>query len=39
MAPAGQFDQIYDSYLREYMDIGGRRIMEEKMAAYAEEHP
>jgi putative aldouronate transport system substrate-binding protein len=39
MAPPNQFDTVFDSYLKEYMDIGGKRIMDEKMAAYAAEHP
>jgi putative aldouronate transport system substrate-binding protein len=39
MAPPAQFDQTFDSFLKEYMDIGGRRIIEEKTAAWVKEHP
>ncbi|MDR2080146.1 MAG: extracellular solute-binding protein [Treponema sp.] len=39
MCPPAQFDQIFDSFLKEYMDIGGKRIMDEKLAAWAKEHP
>jgi putative aldouronate transport system substrate-binding protein len=39
MCPPAQFDQTFDSFLKEYMDIGGKRIMDEKLAAWAKEHP
>jgi putative aldouronate transport system substrate-binding protein len=38
MCPPNQFDAVFDAYLKEYMDIGGRKIMEEKTAAWAAEH-
>ena len=39
MAPPAQFDQTFDSLLREYMDVGARRIIDEKIAAWDIEHP
>jgi hypothetical protein len=39
MCPPAQFDQTFDSFLKEYMDIGGKRILDEKLAAWAQEHP
>jgi putative aldouronate transport system substrate-binding protein len=39
MAPPAQFDQTFESFLKEYMDIGGKRIIDEKLAAWAKEHP
>ncbi|GHV86767.1 hypothetical protein AGMMS50255_0630 [Spirochaetia bacterium] len=38
MCPPAQFDQVFDSFLKEYMDIGGKRILDEKAAAWAKEH-
>ena len=37
MASPAQFDQVYDQLYREYMDVGARRILEEKTAAWDRE--
>jgi putative aldouronate transport system substrate-binding protein len=34
MAKPSEFDKVYDGLLQEYMNIGGTKVMEEKVVAY-----
>jgi len=39
MAPPDQFDQTFDSLYKEYMDIGGQKIIDESKAAWEKDNP